>query len=96
MRLGKTVRSDFMRIHVLKKEEGEPRLGIMVTKGAGSAVKRNKIRRRIRQAFAELLSGKQLSADIVVYVNSDISFVGFRDLKIAAADLAKRAGVPVS
>ena len=33
-----------------RKDEGPPRLGITVTRKAGSAVERNRIRRRLREA----------------------------------------------
>ena len=82
-----------MRIHVFKREEGQTHLGIMVTKAAGHAVRRNHARRRLRHILSDLLSETCPALDLVVFVNTDTCKLPFDALKRAAGELLERAGV---
>lgn len=58
---------------------GPPRLGLLVSKGCGSAVKRNRIKRRLRSAAdnAELQPGN----DYVIIATSQVAEVPFSQLR---------------
>jgi ribonuclease P protein component len=49
-----------------KRADGGVRIGFTVPRALGRAVKRNRIRRRVREAFRPLLAGLNLPADLVV------------------------------
>jgi ribonuclease P protein component len=50
------------------EEPGEPRLGLAVPKGAGSAVTRNRIKRRLRETWRSLLEEIPAGRDYVLIV----------------------------
>jgi ribonuclease P protein component len=51
-RHGRSVSTRFLVLYWFPREdEGEPRLGIAVPKGSGSAVDRNRIKRRLRESW---------------------------------------------
>ena len=51
---GKTIENECFRLRYLPNRKGAARVGIVVTKRAGSAVIRNRIRRRVIAAFNEV------------------------------------------
>ncbi len=51
-RHGRSVSTRFLVLYWFPRDdEGEPRLGIAVPKGAGSAVERNRVKRRLRECW---------------------------------------------
>jgi ribonuclease P protein component len=55
-RHGRSVSTRFLVLYWFPREDGdEPRLGIAVPKGSGSAVERNRVKRRLREAWRERL-----------------------------------------
>jgi ribonuclease P protein component len=51
-RHGRSVSTRFLVLYWFPRDdEGEPRLGIAVPKGAGSAVERNRVKRRLRESW---------------------------------------------
>jgi ribonuclease P protein component len=51
-RRGRSVSTRFLVLYWFPRDdEGEPRLGIAVPKGSGSAVERNRVKRRLREAW---------------------------------------------
>ncbi|MFQ5796717.1 MAG: ribonuclease P protein component [Candidatus Bipolaricaulia bacterium] len=50
-RQGQLLQSHELRIFVLHKQEQTPRLGIAISRRVGGAVKRNRIKRAIREGF---------------------------------------------
>lgn len=73
-------RADFLRIAAAKKKwvapgmivqidhagEGIPRLGFTASKKVGNAVKRNRARRRLREAIRKVSSNTEFAGDIVL------------------------------
>lgn len=69
-----------MSVHVLPNALDNPRLGLSVSRKVGNAVKRNSVRRRMREIFrsaAERLPG---DVDIVVSARAAASDAGFGEL----------------
>jgi ribonuclease P protein component len=66
-RQGKSVSTRFLVLYWFPRDdEGEPRLGIAVPKGAGSAVERNRVKRRLREAWRERLGQVPAGRDYVL------------------------------
>ncbi len=59
----------FLVLYSFPREEdagGEPRLGLAVSRQLGSAVERNRLKRRLRAAFTEMCSGLPAGHDYVL------------------------------
>jgi ribonuclease P protein component len=66
-RHGKSVSTRFLVLYWFPRDdEGEPRLGIAVPKGAGSAVERNRVKRRLRDAWRARLERVPAGRDYVL------------------------------
>jgi ribonuclease P protein component len=50
-RNGSVYRGRLFSVHALPNTIGEPRLGLSVSKKVGTSVKRNKVRRRLKEVF---------------------------------------------
>ncbi len=75
-RHGRAVSTRFLVLYRFDRSEGadgEPRLGIAVPKKIGGAVVRNRIKRRLREAWRELLPGLDYGADYVLLVRPPLA-----------------------
>lgn len=70
-----------------RKDAGEPRFGLTVTKKCGNAVVRNRIRRRLREAVRGVGADMQPGNDYVIVARPDALGAPFGDIK---AELAAR------
>jgi ribonuclease P protein component len=72
-RHGRSVSSRYLVLYAFPRlpdddAAGEPRLGLAVSRQVGGAVERNRIKRRLREAFAELRAGAASGCDYVLIV----------------------------
>jgi ribonuclease P protein component len=69
-RRGRSVSSRFLVLYWLpqEEEEAEPRIGFAVPRAAGGAVERNRIKRRLREVWNELLERVPAGHDYVLIV----------------------------
>jgi len=68
-RRGRSVSTRFLVLYAFPREddpEGDPRLGIAVSRQLGGAVDRNRLKRRLRAAFEELAAGLPAGHDYVL------------------------------
>jgi ribonuclease P protein component len=66
-RHGKSVSTRFLVLYWFPRDdEGEPRLGIAVPKGAGTGVERNRVKRRLREAWRARLERVPAGRDYVL------------------------------
>ncbi|MDQ3777513.1 MAG: ribonuclease P protein component [Actinomycetota bacterium] len=75
-RHGRSVSTRFFVLYRFDRsddEGGEPRLGIAVPKKTGGAVLRNRIKRRLREAWRELLPSLGGGVDYVLLVRSPLA-----------------------
>jgi len=66
-RKGRKIVTHTLVFHVLKTNLGGPRLGLAVSRKVGKAVRRNKVKRRIREVFRTRKQVFPASYDLVVY-----------------------------
>ncbi len=69
-RHGRSVSTRYLVLYWFPHEEadGDPRLGLAVPRGAGSAVTRNRIKRRLREVWRSLLEDVPRGRDYVLIV----------------------------
>lgn len=60
---------------------GSPRLGLSVSKKVGSAVKRNKLRRRLKEIFCSAVPDLLDSADYVISARPPAAEASFEELR---------------
>lgn len=78
-----------------RSEEGEPRLGVSVSRRVGGAVERNLVKRLLREAFEQEKSALPDGLDVVVVARPEARAVAERDglegIRTALAELIARA-----
>ena len=74
-RQGKSVSTRFLVLYWFPRDDGtdEPRLGLAVPKGTGSAVVRNRIKRQLREAWRALLPKVRSGQDYVLIARPGLS-----------------------
>jgi ribonuclease P protein component len=78
-RKGRKIVTQTLVFHVLKTNLGGPRLGLAVSRKVGKAVKRNKVKRRIREVFRTRKNVFPASYDLVVYPRKGVLDKGIAD-----------------
>jgi ribonuclease P protein component len=81
-RQGRSVSTRFLVLYRFDREgevDGEARLGIAVPKKIGGAVTRNRIKRRLREVWRELLPEVPAGADYVLLVRTPLADAEGRD-----------------
>lgn len=79
IRHGKRVGGRFVVAHILNKSTRTPRVGFVVSKAIGNAVRRNLVKRRLRAGATELLSSLD-SIDVVFRALPRSARAQYRDL----------------
>lgn len=74
---GKKYAGKYSVLYILKNQSEKTRIGLTVTKARGSAVTRNRIKRVLRHAYAEVFKnyGIPKGYDIVIVARDACSFV---------------------
>ena len=81
-------------IYKLEKAEQEHfRIGLSVSKKIGNAVKRNQIKRYVRQAFLELEGMLENKYDYVIIVRKPVAEMSFEEVKNSLVNILKIAKV---
>ena len=73
-------RGRLFTVHALPNSVGSPRLGLSVSKKVGGAVKRNAIRRRLKEIFRSTTLSVPGGIDIVVSARPAAAEAGFGEL----------------
>ena len=75
----KSFRTKYFYIYIQRKEENKYRFGISVGKKIGNAVKRNKIKRQIREIISQ--NDYQKNFDCIIIVRREINSADFSQIK---------------
>lgn len=87
---GKSVANRQFVIYILKKEDQEHfRIGLSVSKKIGNAVKRNQIKRYIRQVFHELQDQVDEGKDYVIIARKPTADMDFHEVKSSLEHVLK-------
>jgi len=79
---GRRLHSRNFVIVLRENSEGTVRFGITVGKKVGNAVKRNRIKRLLREYFRLNRDAFRGSTDIVIIARKDISSLNYRDVSL--------------
>jgi len=90
---GKSKVSRPLVLYVLRNPSGCSRLGVSVGVKLGNAVKRNKVRRRIREAYRINEASFRPGYDIVVVARTRAMFSDFAEISAALLSLADALGI---
>lgn len=74
-----------------RKEEGPPRVGVSVSKKLGKAVKRNRIRRRIKEVVRQWVEEIPDGVDLVVIARQPVATMDFSQIRSSLNHLFKKA-----
>ncbi len=91
---GKRLKTVFVSICVLKRKDNNEirRLGLITSKKVGSAVCRNRAKRRLREIFRTNKHKLTPGLDIIFILKPQITSIGYSKLKTAVLDCLKSAG----
>jgi ribonuclease P protein component len=74
-----------------KEEEGRLRIGISVSKKLGKAVKRNRIKRLIREAVRHYLPGLPWQGDLIIIARNTLVEMEYQEVVNALGHCLKKA-----
>lgn len=77
----------------LRTDRDHSRLGLAVSKRVGGSVTRNRVKRRLREAFRELAKSSEGNWDIVMSARPSAAEANFHELQRSTLRLAQRLGV---
>jgi ribonuclease P protein component len=77
---GKRLSFDGLSLFYTRNDTGNFRVGISVSKKLANAVKRNRLRRRIRSCIMKTLAGHALGFDLVFVARREISTAGYEKI----------------
>lgn len=79
---GKWIPGRYLHLQVMKREQNDAfsRLGLAVSRRIGSAVVRNKVRRRLREVFRVISPEFSETIDVVVIARKGIESLEFAEL----------------
>jgi ribonuclease P protein component len=77
---GSVYRGKLFSIHMLANTVGKPRLGLSVSKKVGTAVERNRVRRRLKEIFRSSLGGLPGELDLVISARPAAVEASFEEL----------------
>ena len=88
---GKFVSEKAVAIHYVSSKTNNIKIGFAVTKKIGHAIKRNFIRRRLREITRNLLSNLKQNYNVIFIAKEAILETDFDELKKQIINLLKRA-----
>jgi ribonuclease P protein component len=91
-RQGVAYRGRLFTVHAFPNEVGTPRLGLSVSRKVGNAVRRNAVRRRLKEVFYSALAGIPGDLDLVVSARPAAAEADFSELNEEFARALRKLG----
>ncbi len=95
---GKFYYGDFIYMYISKTSKNYNKLGIAISKKQGKAVKRNKIKRLIRENYKNFENRIEKGTNILIVINKEknIEEITFKDIENNFSNILKKANVLVN
>jgi ribonuclease P protein component len=90
---GKRLSFDGLSLFYTNNDTGNFRVGISVSKKLANAVKRNRLRRRIRNSVMKALEGHSLGYDLVFVARREISTAGYEKIMKTVETVLRRTAL---
>ena len=94
-RAGEHFSGKFLVLYVTPSKTKDIKVGLAVTKKIGHAVKRNLVRRRLREIIQKQLPNLKQNYNIIVVTKEGILDASFTDIELDFVKLTKRANILV-
>ncbi len=89
---GSRLRNNILLMIAYPNALGHPRLGVSVSKKHGGAVRRNRLKRLIRESFRLSVADWPVGLDLIVMPQRDARIVGLTDVLDPMRSLLEKAG----
>lgn len=90
---GRSWSSRLLVLQAVPNESGRLRAGIIVSKRLGKAVRRNRVRRQVREAIRSLRPRLRGGWDLVIIARPAAVGASFADVQLALEEVLRRAGI---
>ena len=94
-RFGKSYAHPLIVLVTLPNKTGHLQIGVTASQAVGHAVQRNRVRRRIKACFDELIPDIHPGWDLVAVARRPIVGAEYSEIRIGVARLLKQAGLMV-
>lgn len=91
MKTNKSLRTKYFYIYIDKNENDTYHFGLSVSKKIGNAVKRNKIKRQLREIISE--NDYQKNIDCIIIVRREIKEASFSEIKEDLNEIFKKQNI---
>ena len=91
-RVGKSASHRLFTVIVAPRRSGETRVGISVSKKQGNSVRRNRIKRRMREAVTPLIPLMRGGINVIFVAREGVIDAPFAEIGVAMQQTLERAG----
>ena len=93
---GKSYAHPLVVLYVMLSDQAVTRVGVTATRTIGNAVRRNRAKRLLRAAMADLMPETVPGCDLLLVARTPLPLADFSQARTALASLLQRAGLLVS